>query len=116
MITFVRAAGARAQVIRARAPYDLVLANILMTPLTRLAVPLRKLAAPGARMVLSGLLPGHANAVLAIYRAQGLRLERRITIQGWVTLVMRRPARTKRSRPGRGHRGGFAGEAAGISR
>jgi ribosomal protein L11 methyltransferase len=116
MITFVRAAGARAQVIRARAPYDLVLANILMTPLTRLAVPLRGLAAPGGRMVLSGLLPGHANAVLAIYRAQGLRLERRITLQGWVTLVMCRTARAKRSRPGRGHRGGFAGEAAAISR
>jgi ribosomal protein L11 methyltransferase len=116
MITFVRAAGAGAQVIRARAPYDLVLANILMTPLTRLAVPLRKLAAPGARMVLSGLLPGHANAVLAIYRAQGLRLERRITLQGWVTLLLRRPASKKRNRPGRGHRGGFAGEAAAISR
>ena len=116
MITFVRAAGAGAQVIRARAPYDLVLANILMTPLTRLAVPLRKLAAPGARMVLSGLLPGHANAVLAIYRAQGLGLERRITLQGWVTLVVRRAAYPKQSRPGRGHRGGFAGEAAAISR
>src|SRR5262245_60267682 len=114
MITFVRAAGAGAQVIRARAPYDLVLANILMTPLTRLAVPLRKLAAPGARMVL--LLPGHANAVLAIYRAQGLGRERRITLQGWVTLVVRRAAYPKQSRPGRGHRGGFAGEAAAISR
>jgi ribosomal protein L11 methyltransferase len=87
-----------------------------MTPLTRLAVPLRKLAAPGARMVLSGLLPGHANAVLATYRAQGLRLERRIMLQGWITLVMRRTASTKQNRPGRGHRGGFAGEAAAISR
>ena len=116
MITFVRAAGAGAQVIRACAPYDLVLANILMTPLTRLAVPLRKLAAPGARMVLSGLLPGHANAVLAIYRAQGLRLERRIMLQGWITLIMRSQAPTKQSRPGRGRRGGFAGEAAAISR
>ena len=38
--------------------------------------------------MLSGLLPGHANAVLAIYRAQGLTLERRIALEGWVTLVL----------------------------
>lgn len=91
MITFTRASGGRAQLIRARAPYDLIFANILMAPLTRLAVQIRRFAAPGARIVLSGLLPGHVNAVLAIYRAQGLALERRITLEGWVTLVMRRP-------------------------
>ena len=56
----------------------------------RLAVPLRKLTAPGAHVVLSGLLPGHANAALAMYRAQGLTLERRILIDGWVTLLLRR--------------------------
>src|SRR5262245_28130886 len=75
MTTFTRASGGRAQLIQARAPYDLIFANILMTPLTRLAVQLRKLTAPGAHIVLSGLLPGHANAVLAIYRAQGIVLE-----------------------------------------
>jgi ribosomal protein L11 methyltransferase len=88
-ITFVRAAGANARAITAQAPYDLIFANILLGPLLRLAVPLRRLAAPGARIVLSGLLPGHANAVLAIYRAQGLALERRIPLDGWVTLVLR---------------------------
>ena len=57
-ITFVRAAGANARAIAARAPYDLIFANILLGPLMRLAVPLRRLAAPGAHIVLSGLLPG----------------------------------------------------------
>jgi ribosomal protein L11 methyltransferase len=89
-ITFVRAAGANARAITIGAPYDLIFANILLGPLTRLAVPLSRLAAPGAHIVLSGLLPGHANAVLAIYRAQGLMLERRIPLDGWVTLVLRR--------------------------
>ncbi|HEX9070961.1 MAG TPA: 50S ribosomal protein L11 methyltransferase, partial [Pseudolabrys sp.] len=79
------------------APYQLIFANILVGPLTRLAVSLRKIAAPGARIVLSGLLPSHANSVLSIYRAQGLTLERRVSLEGWVTLVMRR----KQSRPGR---------------
>jgi ribosomal protein L11 methyltransferase len=90
MVAFSCAAGTRAQAITARAPYQLIFANILLAPLMRLAVPLRKLAAPGARIVLSGLLPNHANAVLAIYRAQGLTLERRVALEGWVTLVMRR--------------------------
>jgi ribosomal protein L11 methylase PrmA len=40
--------------------------------------------------VLSGLLAGHANAVLAIYRAQGFALERRIPLGDWVTLIIRR--------------------------
>jgi ribosomal protein L11 methyltransferase len=93
LITFAGAAGTRAQAVTARSPYDLIFANILLGPLMRLAVPLRKLAAAGARIVLSGLLPGHANAVIAVYRAQGFTLERRILLEGWVTLILRRPVR-----------------------
>ncbi len=89
-ITFKRAAGTRARLIAARAPYDLIFANILLGPLQRLAVPIRRLSAPHARVVLSGLLPRDANAVLAIYRAQGLTLQRRMTRDGWVTLVLKR--------------------------
>ena len=89
-ITFVRAAGANARTIAHGAPYDLIFANILLGPLLRLAVPLSRLAAPDGRMVLSGLLPGHANAVLSIYRGQGFTLERRIPLDGWVTLVLKR--------------------------
>ena len=100
LIRFARAAGTGAPVIARSAPYDLIFANILLAPLTRLAVPLRKLMAPGACIVLSGLLPGHANAALAIYRAQGLILQKRIQREGWATLVLKRA--TKQNRPGRG--------------
>jgi ribosomal protein L11 methyltransferase len=74
--------------IRALAPFDLVFANILLGPLTRLARPMRRLLAPGGRVILSGLLTSHAPAALAAYRAQGLYLERRITLEGWTTLVL----------------------------
>jgi ribosomal protein L11 methyltransferase len=100
-ITLTRATGCKAPAIRRGKPYSLIFANILLAPLMRLAVPLARLAAPGAHVVLSGLLPAHANAVLSIYRAQGLTLERRIALDGWVTLVMTR----KRNRPGRGRPG-----------
>jgi ribosomal protein L11 methyltransferase len=96
MVRAVRAAGAKTRAITLAAPYDLIFANILLGPILRLAVPLRALERPGAHLVLSGLLPAHANAVLAIYRAQGLALERRITLDGWVTLVLRRGARDHR--------------------
>jgi ribosomal protein L11 methyltransferase len=91
-ITLLRAVGTRARTITSNAPYDLIFANILLAPLLRLAVPLRRLAAPGARVVLSGLLPAHANAALSAYRAQGLVLEKRIPLDGWMTLVLRIPS------------------------
>ena len=91
-ITLLRAVGTRARNITSNAPYDLIFANILLAPLLRLAVPLRNLAAPGARVVLSGLLPAHANAALSAYRAQGLVLEKRIPLDGWMTLVLRIPS------------------------
>src|SRR5581483_5073211 len=73
-LQFGHAAGIGARAFRGRAPFDLVLANILLPPLRRLAAPLRPLLAPGAQVVLSGLLPAQANAALAAYRAHGLVL------------------------------------------
>jgi ribosomal protein L11 methyltransferase len=95
MIEVVKAEGVSAGKIRGRAPFALVFANILLGPLQRLAAPLRKLTAPGARIVLSGLLPAQANAALAAYRA--CALERRIDLDGWTTLVLVRRAGRRRA-------------------
>ena len=89
-VTLLHATGTKAPAISAAAPYDLIFANILLGPLLRLAVPLSRLAAPNARVVLSGLLPSHANEVLTIYRAQGLTLVKRRVLEGWVALVLKR--------------------------
>jgi ribosomal protein L11 methyltransferase len=89
-ITLANAVGTRSHAIQARGPYELIFANILLGPLMRLAVAVKRLTAPGGRVVLSGLLPSHANAALAAYRAQGLMLEKRIPLDGWVTLILRR--------------------------
>ena len=102
LVTFMRASGTAARAITSAAPYQLIFANILLGALTRLAVPLCRLTAPDTRVVLSGLLPSHANAALAIYRARGLVLEKRFTLDGWVTLVMHRKTKPPRAgRPGR---------------
>jgi ribosomal protein L11 methyltransferase len=91
LIDFIHAAGLDVDRFRARGPFDLILANILLGPLVRLAPRMARLLAPGGRVVLSGLLNNQAQAALVAYRAQGLRLERRILLEGWTTLVLRRP-------------------------
>jgi ribosomal protein L11 methyltransferase len=73
---------------RQAGPFDLAFANILLAPLKALARPLRPLLAPGAHVVLSGLLAEQENAALAAYRPHGLELVRRIPLGEWVTLVL----------------------------
>ena len=92
LVEVAQAAGLGAGRFRARAPFALVLANILLDPLRRFATPMARLVAPGGRVVLSGLLAAQGSAALAAYRPRGLVLERRIALEGWVTLVLRRPA------------------------
>jgi ribosomal protein L11 methyltransferase len=91
LVEIIRANGVSDRRMHAGGPFDLVFANILLGPLMRLARPIRRVAAPDARVVISGLLSGQANAALAAYRGCGLVLERRICLDGWVTLVLARP-------------------------
>ena len=93
----MRARGASDRRIAARAPFDLVFANILLEPLKRLAQPIAATVAEGGRVVLSGLLPAQSGAALGAYRAFGLVLERRIVRDGWVTLILEAPLRRRRS-------------------
>jgi len=88
LINVIRGHGVTDRRLRAKGSYDLVFANILLQPLKRLAAPLTRLAAPYGRIVLSGLLPAHANSALAAYRLQGFALERRLNVDGWTTLVL----------------------------
>ena len=86
------ARGLDARRTHARGPYDLVFANIMLGPLRGLARPIAALLAPSGRVILSGLLAAQANAALAAYLPQGLALERRIGLEGWMTLILRRRA------------------------
>jgi ribosomal protein L11 methyltransferase len=86
LVSVMQADGVGVQAVRDRGPYDLIFANILLAPLKRIATPLRHLIASGGRVVLSGILPSQANAVIAAY--QPLALQRRLDIDGWTTLVL----------------------------
>ncbi|MEO8722457.1 MAG: 50S ribosomal protein L11 methyltransferase [Sphingobium sp.] len=88
-----QAAGVNHDGIMARAPYDLMIANILAGPLIELAPSLCALLEPGGTMILAGLLDEQRDRVLAAYRHQGMRLADGIDNGHWPTLRLRkRPA------------------------
>jgi ribosomal protein L11 methyltransferase len=87
-VTAIHAADLRAPDIAKRAPFDLVMSNILLRPLQRLAAPMARQLEPNARIVLSGILKSQANAALTAYRSQGLMLERSFPLDGWFTPLM----------------------------
>jgi ribosomal protein L11 methyltransferase len=69
-------------------PYDLIAANILAEPLATMAGDLARHLAPGGAAVLSGLLTEQEPEVRNRHRGRGLRLARRVVVEGWTTLVM----------------------------
>jgi ribosomal protein L11 methyltransferase len=90
LVEAICATGFGAQEFKQRGPFDLVLANILANPLKRLATPMRAHLDASAMVILSGLLPSQANGVAAVYRANGLVLCRRIELEGWTSLLLKR--------------------------
>lgn len=70
-LRLIVADGALDPAIAAAGPYDLVIANILAGPLISMAPELASIAAPGATIVLAGLLETQRDAVVAAYAACG---------------------------------------------
>ncbi len=82
--------GRKPAVAYARAPFDIVVANILAKPLLKLAPRMRELTRRGGVLILSGLLASQAREIVARYGATGFRLIRRRDLEGWATLTLRR--------------------------
>lgn len=89
-ILCLTAPGFEHPLLAARAPFDLVFANILAAPLKRLAPDMARHQAPGGVAILAGLLTRQAPGVLAVYEGWGYRRIDRVVIGEWTTLVLRR--------------------------
>jgi ribosomal protein L11 methyltransferase len=94
-IRVIRSQGFAAAGLRSRAPFDLIMANILAGPLIQLAPGLARNLAPGGWAVLSGLMTDQAPEVLAAHCRQGLVLESERRLDDWSVLLLRKP-RTRR--------------------
>jgi ribosomal protein L11 methyltransferase len=87
-IACVEAAGFGHRRLAAAAPYDLIFANILKGPLIELAPDMARHAAPGGKVILSGLLVVQAETVIAAYAEHGFRLLDRNDLGEWSALVL----------------------------
>jgi len=74
-------------------PYDLVLANILAAPLTKLAPQIARALAPRGFAILSGLLRWQEALVLSFHRPHGLVLCATCRDGAWSALVLERVVR-----------------------
>ncbi len=69
--------GMDSPMLAARAPFDLIIANILAGPLIDLAPDFVKALAPNGTVVLAGLLGTQADGVIQAYEQQGMTLRDR---------------------------------------
>ena len=89
-LTCLEATGLDHPDLAAAAPFDLIFANILKGPLMALAPDLTASLAPKGIAILSGILEDQADAVQAVYEAEGNSLLHRDQIGEWITLVLRK--------------------------
>ena len=89
-LAMLAAAGMDHPLLAARAPYDLVIANILAGPLIDLAPDFGNALVPGGSLLLAGLLTTQEDAVRAACRRSGLRLAERLVRGDWSILWLRK--------------------------
>jgi ribosomal protein L11 methyltransferase len=79
--------GMESSLLAARAPFDLIIANILAGPLIELAPDFAQALAPGGTVILAGLLDTQADAVISAYEKLGLPLRDRGSSE-WPVLLL----------------------------
>ncbi|WP_455481605.1 50S ribosomal protein L11 methyltransferase [Bartonella sp. B35(2025)] len=88
-ITAITAIDLNHDEIALRAPFDLIVANILANPLIELAEKIVQALKKGGSLILSGILEEQHAYVLEAYVKQGLKHIETYYRQGWVTIYMK---------------------------
>jgi len=90
LVETVTAPGFHHPIFSRRAPFDLIVANILARPLMRLAPEMARHITLGGSLVLSGILDRQRDAVISAYVGQAFRHVRTLHREGWVTIHLKR--------------------------
>ena len=80
--------GYAADLVQENAPFDVILANILPTPLMAMAKDAATALAEDGILILSGLMEQHQDDVVKAHEEEGLALMDQLNVNGWMTLVM----------------------------
>ncbi|MBZ9978544.1 50S ribosomal protein L11 methyltransferase [Mesorhizobium sp. B2-5-9] len=89
LIETVTAPGFHHPIFARRAPFDLIVANILARPLMRLAPQMAGHITLGGSIVLSGILDRQRDAVISAYVGQNFRHVSTLHREGWVTIHLK---------------------------
>jgi ribosomal protein L11 methyltransferase len=90
-LLLAQADGMDSPLLGARAPFDLIIANILAGPLIELAPAFAKALAPGGTVMLAGLLDTQADGVIGAYEELGVAVRDRGAGE-WPVLICERAA------------------------
>lgn len=86
----VVATGFEHKELQENAPYDLIFANILASPLIDLAPEMAKQGIKDGIIILSGMLSEQSDSVFKAYEAESFVLVKKYSINGWDSLVVQR--------------------------
>ncbi len=89
--TVVRSDGFNHPLIKERAPYDLIICNLLAEPLIEWSGLVKAHLAPGGVCLLSGILTWLSPELEEAYERQGFAMIHSVTRSPWMTHVMRLP-------------------------
>jgi ribosomal protein L11 methyltransferase len=89
-VNAVEAAGFDHPELLAKAPYDLVFANILKGPLIALAPDMAANLSESGYSILSGILNEQADEIISVYAQNGINLVHREEIVEWTTLTLQK--------------------------
>ena len=88
-ITAITATGLDDDEITSRAPFDLIVANILANPLIELAPQMVPAKAKNGSIVLSGILEEQHDRVVKAYQDQGAKYIKTLHHEGWMAIHLK---------------------------
>ncbi len=90
LLMVIEADGLHHSALQKKAPYDLMIANILAQPLLQMAPDIKNAIQTRGHLILSGLLRTQSRTIEARYRGQGFTLVKRLPLDEWMTLILQK--------------------------
>lgn len=76
--------------IKEKAPYSLIVSNILAKPIISLAEDMNKYSKRDAYVILSGFVDYQKAEILEKYQTQGFKLEKELSLESWICYILKK--------------------------